>query len=368
MMHPSLLSQFQGTLIGAAIADMMSVSPEIVGSDNRMSLVDNDMTNAALESPDETNGFGHLILEIISKIIPSDVLPEAIHNFPQRTNAAPGVSTARLPLAEAIALIPLALYGHSDVMTEASFTFRLQQLGLDSRFPVRLPLPSMHQVVVWTFMMMMNHRFHAETHLETLIKCLGDDLKYHSIIDLLRFVQDALQHRRGARWLLESLKSIGQTNLSQPTTLRHDDSVEPITEEAIAIGIVLYCLLSTPNQYNTAVLHLIQLLQKSTLSSDFISPACLLLGAFLGCNVGSHSLPSLGDSYQHHNNKHLFLHQQDLQRRWVCNHESLSCLGFLLWATWSGIDRQYLAKFCSQSCDGLEFTTAAPGVIRRFGN
>ncbi|MEB3211597.1 MAG: hypothetical protein VKL39_09580, partial [Leptolyngbyaceae bacterium] len=385
----------------------------------------------------------------LSVLIPPEdwaqlIPPHSSGSSSERINAFT-VQSGQIPLESAIALIPLVLYTHHDVGHTTEFADYLYSLdnSLDdsSRLPISLPLTPGDRIVRHMLSTLLNQEFSASTYLSSLIRDLEDEhlkdarLRDESLKDadliitnvitnVLLAVEEAVGDRRGAAWLLESLKSITSDGSSWPeprqvqsVARRSSVNEEPLPEErlseeqlsgdllrgeclpgdlavreasvmdmavgeAIAIGCILYCFCSTPTQYNTAIVRLKQLIQKSMLEDTLIVPACSLLGSFLGCHIGiqgfrSSKRPNLPTSTDRTDEQNPFKFWSSASAD-----APVSQLGTYLWARWSGIDRYRLHQLLGQELLGqelegqlegqevepLKLTTAVPGVIRRFGN
>lgn len=368
--YRSTLRQFQGTLAGAAIASRVVALESPYRAANRFSRDDSDcsMHSIGIEPIDEiinVNELEAISFYTLLTLIPGELWEESISIEFRETVTQRAVNARSQPLTSAIALIPLVLYTHQSASPESELTTYIHSLKNQAELPITLPFSFSEQSVMHLLRTILSQQFSATAYMPSLIHHLSNHHLGNG--EILGAVHEAICDRRGGRWLIDSLESIAsdQVPSSQSKSLPVKE-IHSSVEEAIVVGLILYCFCSSPTQYRTAIFRLKQLIQQSTLSNRLIAPACSMLGAFIGGEIGVQD-GWLKRFHPYESINKLPHHIQTMSPSTESNIELLLLLGMYLWALWSGVDRGRLKQLSFRAVDP-ELITAVPGVIRKFGN
>ncbi len=388
VMNSPLLSQFQGAFLGAAIADLMSVDLlPVPGMPKRVAEgasegVDQPLAASTTETALGDRSFypGQMMVTITSNLISDE--RDTGDSQHQATPAPLGWSTSDgiVPLSRAIALVPMVLYLHDDNMNANIYSQRLIAFATSQGQVLFPPLSEAELGIGLTLALIFNGQFHPATHIPTLLSLMQDRMEdggtEQPLYRVLGHVHEAVVNGHGASSLNQALSKEGGATIVSHAALTGTMGMShpqqrygnaDIDVEAIALGLILYCFLSTPKDYSLAMIRLRRLLQRWSFPPSFHPIACILMGILLGSYRGVWQLPA-----QYYHPLRAFGNggyaADALNHRWNANEQGLLSLGFLLWALWSGVDKMRVESLRRGDSDGLEFVTAPIHMIRMFGH
>lgn len=403
-MKRPVLDRFQGAFVGAAIADLMALNiiPASSGLGGEWGFPDDsqEIPDGALTSGSP----GRVMIDVALSFLPSDLQSFGESTWQVSENiVAESESWLFPPLAGAIAHIPLSLFRHeetTDLQRGYRQLARLEGASVSSVFSNRFNSPDPAALVItFTLGHILSETFCPTTHLPRILTFLekrGDEkigngkreaekrLELFVMKDVLHQVHQALVQGRGAVELAYTLQAMTDVSLSSDQRSEENLMIRQhgsnltaegsATDGAIALGILLFCFLSTPSHYGLAVTRLKQVCSILFLPTEWTTASCVVLGALSGSYVGIWHLPMQNWSRLHRTadgeaaRGQALTQSEALEYRWGIQPRALEELGWKLWAIWSGFDRLYVASLIQEGANRLECVTASPNVIRIFGN
>lgn len=269
-MHPSLLTQFRGALLGAAIGSCLSTTPPPPPYAKRLPW---QVTHTCTDSG-TSDGVKQAIQMAVSGT--ESLICWGKFNLAewQSPIVAPTLPASFSSRAEkAIAVFPLLLFFHEDLpklqlqLRQVTERWTVTELT-ESSEPDDAKSPTVDQAITVlgaTIAHSLKHTLHPSTFLQAQLSLptLTDPLR-----SLLSQIQHRLETRTGfASWQEDLLKSS-----------QGDDS-------QIAIGLALYCFLTTPDDFRLSLLRAIQ--------TDYrLEVVCPLVGVLSGAYNGVMGIPA----------------------------------------------------------------------------
>ncbi|MCG8364197.1 MAG: ADP-ribosylglycohydrolase family protein [Pseudanabaenales cyanobacterium] len=240
-MQISLLSRFQGTLVGAAVGDILGAyRQQEGGKQHTLSWLDSHHWQLGPLSPSSSPAWGSQWVDSLNDWIGTDG-----RNWSHLGQSCREIKL-RNPAASAIALLPLIVISHDHPTRQRqALASTINQAGWDSAALVAA------LIVAAVINLALQNRLapaRVISHLSSQIKELGhpannQQLKNNPLSDP-EVLSDAL-----------TLLQVIQTLVRQPAELAATaELLQEISTPFRALGLALYCFLSTPEEYGLTVI------------------------------------------------------------------------------------------------------------------
>lgn len=323
-LNNSLLHQFQGTLLGAALVDVTLGMQDSAPTDLGRAMVEVAYRRLGGQKPLPIVGLERLTSSLDLTLVS---LPITLSHHDQMQTCSSYINYLEANQWELDSSLSLTWAAIPSLMLASILSGRYQR---EARY----------RVPKWTSML------DALPHPDRLISSL--EQVYRALHEgwALGMLRQALQQRLSI--------SAGLTNLPQRSV--SEDEMHRL--ELLVLMLMLYSFWATPSDYGVAIARLYRNLSSAGVPTQMNASACTVLGALLGAYGGLKTLSLAAQELMHRAAPQTFL-----QTRWGLTQAELIDLGQTLWLHWSGVDVSRLDQ-----PPGASMTTAAPDQIRTFGS
>jgi ADP-ribosylglycohydrolase len=275
-MRHSLLSRFQGTLLGAALGEILGAN---CSNAIETHLPWREIEQWSLEHLGSAAGWGRIAVEQTRRLGWNDRASSAARSLDQTPDSPTGVSPQQLCGANsgltggiAIATLPIALFHHEDL---ARLQYHLQQSVSAWQLPPNLAVNAL--VVSYTVSLALQERLQPSRLIPQLIRDLELEQQDSVLTNQLTQVQN---------WVTEGagLTTATLTNLEAKSGAEPQAAGSYLSGDTAAIALALYGFLSTPEEPQLSLLRVARMQHQPQV-------ACAIAGALSGAYNSRAGLP-----------------------------------------------------------------------------